>query len=453
MSFPQEIRAEGAVLWPKEIDAVYVILHPIKEKDRHDRLIPHLIQRGIPREKIKIVAAYWGDELTSDIIFKVYDPFLKRPCATFTFKGRSLTRGEISLGLNFYFAMRTAIDDGTQRVITLESDVFLREDFVGRLRDLLTDLKGREWDYVSLGEGVGTRPAAATRRAVAEAPGSARVIQTLGAAAGLILEASMRACAGESIRKEDEGATIGLDPAAQLQAQGRCGDGASRSRDTPLAPEPVDAVGGQGLDRQDKVIVLEEGVSADRRAATALQGGHGAPLGRDGQGRRSVTQGRQPGKVAIRLPGLDGQGALARSRWGVPGIDEAAGQVRKAQPVQARGRQQDSVGLAGPELLQPGIDIAAQHAHVEVGPQVQALGLAAERGRAQAGALGQVFQTFGDQADEGVPRVLSLGDSRQDQALGRGDGHVLERVDGAVNLAVEQGLLDLLGEEPLATDF
>jgi hypothetical protein len=176
MSFPQEIRAEGAVFWPQEIraegalslaqwpqeiDAVYVILHPIKEKDRHDRLIPHLIQRGIPREKIKIVAAYWGDELTSDIIFKVYDPFLKRPCATFTFKGRSLTRGEISLGLNFYFAMRAAIDDGTQRVITLESDVFLREDFVGRLRDLLTDLKGREWDYVSLGEGVGTRPAAA----------------------------------------------------------------------------------------------------------------------------------------------------------------------------------------------------------------------------------------------------------------------------------------------------
>jgi hypothetical protein len=156
--WPQEIRAEGAVLWPKEIDAVYVILHPVKEKDRHDRLIPHLVERGIPREKIKIVAAYWGDELTSDIIFKVYDPFLKRPCATFTFKGRSLTRGEISLGLNFYFAMRAAIDDGTKKVITLESDVFLREDFVVRLRDLLADLKGREWDYVSLGEGVGTRP-------------------------------------------------------------------------------------------------------------------------------------------------------------------------------------------------------------------------------------------------------------------------------------------------------
>lgn len=149
----------GLQQWPSEIDAVYVILHPVKEKDRYNRLIPHLLERGIPREKINIVAPYWGDELTSELIFKAYDPFMKRGCDTFTFKARSLTRGEISLGLNFYFAMKAAIDQGTRKVITLESDVFLREDFVPRLNDLLADLRGREWDYVSLGEGVGTRPA------------------------------------------------------------------------------------------------------------------------------------------------------------------------------------------------------------------------------------------------------------------------------------------------------
>ena len=137
----------------------------------------------------------------------------------------------------------------------------------------------------------------------------------------------------------------------------------------------------------------------------------------------------------------------------MPGIDEAAGQVTQAQAVQARGRQEDGVGLAGPELLQPGVDIAPEHADIEVEPQVQALGLPAKRGRAQAGALWQVFQPFGDEAEEGVPRILALGNGRQDQALGRGDGHVLERMDGAVDLAIEQGLLDLLGEEPLAADF
>ena len=129
--------------WPAEVDKVYVIMHPIKEKGRYDRLIPHMIAVGIPANKIKVVSPYWGDELTPDLIFKVYDPYLKRPCATFTFKGRSLTRGEISLGLNFYFAMQAAIEDGTKVCITLESDIFLREDFVSRLRDLMDDLKNK----------------------------------------------------------------------------------------------------------------------------------------------------------------------------------------------------------------------------------------------------------------------------------------------------------------------
>lgn len=144
--------------WPEEVDNVYVIINPVKEKERYERLIPHMLKVGIPENRIRIVSAYWGDELTTDLIFQVYDPYLERPCATFTFKGRCLTRGEISLGLNFYFAMRMAIDEKSKVCITLESDVFLREDFVSRLRDLMADLKEKEWDYVSLGEGVGTRP-------------------------------------------------------------------------------------------------------------------------------------------------------------------------------------------------------------------------------------------------------------------------------------------------------
>ena len=123
--------------------------------------MPTMVLLGIPPSKIRVVAPYWGDELTTEMIFKVYDPYLDRPCPTFTFKGRSLTLGEISLGLNFYFAMQAAIEDNTKICITLESDVFLREDFVSRLRDLMADLKDKTWDYVSLGEGIGTRPAEA----------------------------------------------------------------------------------------------------------------------------------------------------------------------------------------------------------------------------------------------------------------------------------------------------
>jgi hypothetical protein len=144
--------------FPRQIDVVYVICHPEKEKDRYERLSRHLAAVGIPLNKVKIVAPCWGSDLSTETIFQVYDPFLKRPCPTFTFKGANLTLGELSLNLNFFHVMKAAIEDNTQTVITLESDSFLREDFVPRLRDLLADLEGRPWDYVSLGEGVGTRP-------------------------------------------------------------------------------------------------------------------------------------------------------------------------------------------------------------------------------------------------------------------------------------------------------
>jgi hypothetical protein len=39
-----------------------------------------------------------------------------------------------------------------------ESDVVLREDFLERLGTVLNDARSRDWDYISLGEGVGTRP-------------------------------------------------------------------------------------------------------------------------------------------------------------------------------------------------------------------------------------------------------------------------------------------------------
>ena len=146
------------VTWPSEIEKVYLIAHPIKEKERFDRLIAHVIERGIPRERIEVVAPCWGTDLTSETIFNVYDPYLPRACPCFTFKGRNLTRPEISLGLNFYMAMRSAVEKTNKFVLTLESDVYLREDFLPRLNDLMKDLEKKQWDYVSLGEGVGTRP-------------------------------------------------------------------------------------------------------------------------------------------------------------------------------------------------------------------------------------------------------------------------------------------------------
>ncbi len=156
---------DPVVAWPDAVRAVYVLCHPEKEKARWDRLLPHLLTCGIPAERIRISAPTWGSDLTPQQIFQVYDPFLPRGALpTLTFKSAGLTRAEISLMLNTASALRDAEQrfgaDSSGVILTLESDVWLRRDFVPRLRDLLLEAAagGSSWDYISLGEGTGTRP-------------------------------------------------------------------------------------------------------------------------------------------------------------------------------------------------------------------------------------------------------------------------------------------------------
>ena len=144
--------------WSNEIKKVYVICHNVKEKERYDRLIVHLKEIGIPNDVVLFMAPVWSDELTNELIFNVYDPFLPRPVPGLTFKGRGLSKGEISLGLNFYACVRDAVENSYNKIVILESDIWLRNNFIECLNDLLADLKEKDWDFVSLGEGVGTRP-------------------------------------------------------------------------------------------------------------------------------------------------------------------------------------------------------------------------------------------------------------------------------------------------------
>ena len=67
--------------------------------------------------------------------------------------------------------------------------------------------------------------------------------------------------------------------------------------------------------------------------------------------------------------------------------------------------------------------------------------------------MGQVDETGEMLADEAVAGVLAFGDRGDGQTLGLFGGDVLHRVDGDIDAAVQQGLLDLLGEQGLAADF
>jgi hypothetical protein len=140
------------------LDKIILLVNPKREEERFQRLITHLQRRGIPFEKIAISGPTWGDELSNDLIFQYYDPFCRKGMPIFTFKARCLSKGEISLVLNFLAGAEAVVKNNLNTVLFLESDVFLREDFTERLDDLLKQLEGRDWDYVSLGEGARTRP-------------------------------------------------------------------------------------------------------------------------------------------------------------------------------------------------------------------------------------------------------------------------------------------------------
>jgi hypothetical protein len=140
------------------IDMVYILGHPKYESERLKRVFKQLHERGLPDSKIHISAPTWGRELSSKECFDVYDPWLKRDYPCFVFKSRALSKGEISLNLNFHNAVKHALANDYKHVIVFESDVLLRSDFNERLESIMTMLTSNSltWDYVSLSDGVGT---------------------------------------------------------------------------------------------------------------------------------------------------------------------------------------------------------------------------------------------------------------------------------------------------------
>jgi hypothetical protein len=138
----------------------YVMCNPEYEPIRYQLLLKHLPARGIPLEKVKFVHGPWGSEITSETYFSVYDPYNHRfgSDTALCFKAARLLKAEVSLILSFHKALHMALEDGVETAIFFESDVILRDDFLPRLKIVLEECASKEWDYISLSEGVGTRP-------------------------------------------------------------------------------------------------------------------------------------------------------------------------------------------------------------------------------------------------------------------------------------------------------
>lgn len=139
---------------------IYVMCNRDYEKERFAFLQNHLLSRGIPDEKLHWVSSLWGSELSSEDYFKIYDPFLRSSSWPYSlsYKSSALSRGEVSLHYAFISTLQEIVSSSSPFAIIFESDVVLREDFMDRLKNLMELQKDEKWDYISLGEGVGTRP-------------------------------------------------------------------------------------------------------------------------------------------------------------------------------------------------------------------------------------------------------------------------------------------------------
>lgn len=138
---------------------IFIMCNPLHEPERYSFLQRHLSKRGIPLSKVEFVHDKWGSELVPDDVFGVWQPFglhlgIDR---VINFKATALMRGEISLNRTFYKVVQKGLQTGADYILVFESDIVLREDFLSRFKEVV-DTQPDIWDYISLGEGVNTRP-------------------------------------------------------------------------------------------------------------------------------------------------------------------------------------------------------------------------------------------------------------------------------------------------------
>ena len=140
------------------IDHAYFICSEKYEPDRYRH-----IQKWCTANNIKdysFVYMKHGSEISPEEAFKVYNPWVERPNVGEhkNFNRYNLKLSEISLCINFGTAALTAIKSGHKTVAIFESDAIFSDDFLQKFNACLRKLDGKEWDYLSIADGVGMKP-------------------------------------------------------------------------------------------------------------------------------------------------------------------------------------------------------------------------------------------------------------------------------------------------------
>jgi hypothetical protein len=148
-------------VWPAPIDHAYILCSERFEPERYKTLKDWLDKNEMDPKCYTFVYFKHGSELTADEAFKAYNPWTDRPSVPLeerNFNRYNLKLSEISVGINWGYSALAAVKGGhPNAVLMLESDPVFEENFLEKLAEAMNKLNAREWDFLSIGDGVGMK--------------------------------------------------------------------------------------------------------------------------------------------------------------------------------------------------------------------------------------------------------------------------------------------------------
>jgi hypothetical protein len=147
---------------PSIIDHIYILCNKTKEPERAAFLTRWFGSSGIPESKYTYLSVCYGDTLSPEQAWKVYNPWNKqRPNHFRSHDSYNMKLSEISLCINWAAAAAEAVKANHKVVMIWESDVLPNSEFLEKLHQsmaILETKQGDNWDFLSLSAGAKLRP-------------------------------------------------------------------------------------------------------------------------------------------------------------------------------------------------------------------------------------------------------------------------------------------------------
>src|ERR1017187_9119527 len=212
---------------------------------------------------------------------------------------------------------------------------------------------------------------------------------------------------------------------------------------------------GMGYERiQANAASHNFGEGADGNLAAAAEFVEQGALAGGGDASGSVVEKCQKRpRCRVAIANFNSQGALPGGGGHHFHGNNLADQLRFAEAVQASGGENDGIVVAGFELAQARIHIAAERVNLQIGTNRLQLRLTTQATGANVRPLRQRFDACELHGAKNVARIFASGDSGNFEIGSQLRRQIFQAVHSEINPVFDQGFLNFLGEHALGADF